>query len=117
MVFSPCRFLASQQAPLDGIGSIVMEHAMGALHNVMLTGVWGLSVFLETNTTQREQPVLPLEDVKAKARAVEGGVAYGLARALSAKLPENHTIPVRARMLISDLLQVPHMQVQRFSIT
>ena len=58
-------------------------------------------------------PLLPLTpDPKAKARAVEAGVAVGLARALAARLPESHMISVRVRMLISDLLQVPDMQVR-----
>ncbi|GAX80535.1 hypothetical protein CEUSTIGMA_g7973.t1 [Chlamydomonas eustigma] len=68
----------------------VMEHAMGTLHNVMLT------------------------DIKAKMRAVEAGVAYGLARVLAARLPPNNLSNVRCRMLVSDLLQVPdlHERIQ-----
>ncbi|GFH30848.1 uncharacterized protein HaLaN_29776, partial [Haematococcus lacustris] len=69
-------------APLEAI----MEHCMGALHNVMLT------------------------DSKAKGRAVEAGVAWGLARVLAAKVEETHLLAVRGRMLISDLLRIPDMQ-------
>ncbi|KAL6748166.1 hypothetical protein V8C86DRAFT_2885561 [Haematococcus lacustris] len=71
-------------APLEAI----MEHCMGALHNVMLT------------------------DSKAKGRAVEAGVAWGLARVLAAKVEETHLLAVRGRMLISDLLRIPDMQAR-----
>ena len=79
---------------------------MGTLHNVMLTGRLGgcwettslaLDSLLRAWFALESHVHLMAEcsDVKAKARAVEAGVAYGLARALSAKLPESHTIPVR----------------------
>lgn len=50
-------------------------------------------------------------DSKAKLRAVEAGVAFGLARTIAARFPEKHTTSVRVKMLISDLLQVPDLQV------
>jgi hypothetical protein len=50
-------------------------------------------------------------DSKAKARAVDVGVAYPLARVLAARLDEANTLAVRARMLISDLLRIQDMQV------
>lgn len=80
-----CEALAAlmKVAPLEPI----MEQAMGALHNVMLT------------------------DSKAKTRAVEAGVAYALARVLAAKnIDENHILSVRARMLLADLLRVQDLQ-------
>ena len=55
-------------------------------------------------------PLVP--DSKAKVRAVDAGVALGIARALASRLPEMHMISVRVRMLISDLLQMPDMQVE-----
>mmetsp|Transcript_12423 Transcript_12423/g.26835 ORF Transcript_12423/g.26835 Transcript_12423/m.26835 type:complete len:380 (+) Transcript_12423:336-1475(+) len=69
-------------APMEA----VMEHALGALHNVMLT------------------------DGKAKVRAVDAGIAYALARVLGSRLDEGHKISVRVRMVISDLLRIPDMQ-------
>ncbi len=45
-------------------------------------------------------------------RAVDAGVAFGLARVLAAKLDEGHTLSVRVRMLLADLLRVQDMQVR-----
>lgn len=56
-------------------------------------------------------------DSKAKTRAVDAGLAYGLARVLSAKLDETHTLAVRARMLVADLLRVMDMQVRGVQVT
>lgn len=50
-------------------------------------------------------------DSKAKQRALDAGLAYAMAKVLAAKLDENHMLAVRVRMLISDLLRVPDMQV------
>ncbi|KAG1654777.1 hypothetical protein FOA52_007437 [Chlamydomonas sp. UWO 241] len=65
-------------APLER----VMGQAMAAMHNIIST------------------------DVRAKTRAADAGVAFGIARILGSRLLEAHTLSVRVRLLISDLLQV-----------
>jgi hypothetical protein len=58
------------------------------------------------------RPLLVLcADIKAKKRAADAGISYGLAKVLASRLPDSHVVSVRARMLISDLLQIPDMQV------
>ncbi len=52
-------------------------------------------------------------DIKSKMRAIDAGVAYGLARSMAARLPSNHTISVRTKMLIGDLLQIPDLLVSQ----
>lgn len=70
-------------APMESI----MEHALGTLHNVMLT------------------------DSRAKRRAVDANIAEAIARILSSRLqPEGCLINVRVNMIISDLLQIQDLQ-------
>lgn len=45
---------------------------------------------------------------------MDAGVVFPLARILAARLDEGHTLAVRCRMIISDLLRVPDMQVRGF---
>lgn len=67
--------------------SSVIEHAMGALHNILLT------------------------DTKAKRRAMDASIAEGIARILSARVqPESHLVNVRVNMLIGDLVMIPDLQ-------
>ncbi len=137
-------------APLDS----TMEQAMGALHNVMLTGKAPAAPAAGTVVPRWQRRAAGLApqgpwpresssaclgdaacsgrayaahckrcwwvlavygntaDSKAKGRAVEAGVAYGLARVLAAKMDENHVLAIRARMLLADLLRIPDMQVR-----
>jgi hypothetical protein len=65
----------------------LMGQAMAAMHNIIST------------------------DVRAKTRAAEAGIAFGIVRVLGARLPDGHMLSVRVRLLISDLLQVEDLAV------
>jgi hypothetical protein len=95
-----------------------MEQALGALHNVMLTGkpacpqqtlLYGLNLSAAYLLLAALKNVPT--DSKAKARAVEAGIAYSLARVLGRRLPEGEALSVRGRMLLTDLLRIPDLQV------
>jgi len=73
---------AARVAPMD----CMMEYVLGAIHNLICA------------------------DIKARDRAVDAGIALGIVRVLSERLPETHVLSVRARALVSDLLQVPDIQ-------